>query len=76
MFDAGVERLMSVVADGGGGDGVEDEDENDGRSKIGPSPVELCNASTPRYAKKNYSLNAGVREMLQCIRSAREMGDN
>jgi hypothetical protein len=67
VFDAWVERLISVVADGGGGGGVEDEDEDDGRTKIGPSPVELWDASTPRY---------GVREMLQCIRSAREMGDN
>jgi hypothetical protein len=77
VFDAGVERLISVVADGaGGGGGVEDEDKDDGRTKISPSPVELWAASTPRYAKEHYSSNAGVREMLQCIRSAREMGDS
>jgi hypothetical protein len=76
VFDAGVERLISVVADGGGGGGVEDKDEDDGRTKIGPSLVELWDASTPRYAKKHYSLNAGVWVMLLCIRSAREMDDN
>ncbi len=73
-FDAGVERLILVVADGGGG--VEDKDEDDGRTKIGLSLVELWDASMPRYAKKHYSLNAGVWVMLLCIRSAREMDNN
>jgi hypothetical protein len=67
VFDAWVERLILVVADGGGGGGVEDKDEADGRTKIGPLPVKLWDASTPRY---------GVQETLQCIRSARELGDN
>ncbi len=67
MFEAGVERLISVVSDGSAGGGVEDKDEDDGRTKIGPLPVELWDASTPRYR---------VQEMLQCIRSAQEMGDN
>ncbi len=39
---------------------MEDEDEDDGRTKIGPSPVELWDALMPRYPKKHYSLNAGV----------------
>jgi hypothetical protein len=69
-FDAGVERLILVVADGSGGSGVEDENGNDGRC-----PAELWDALTPRYAKEHYSSNAGVREMLQCIRSARELGN-
>ena len=77
VFDAGVERLISVVADGGGGGGggVEDEDGDDGRTKIGPCPVELWDASTPRYSKEHYSSNAGVQGMLQCIRSSRQLGD-
>jgi hypothetical protein len=56
-----------VVADGGSGGGLEDEDEDDGRTKIGPSLMKLCDASTPHYTKKHHSLNAGVWEMLQCI---------
>ena len=75
MFDAGVERLISVVADGGGFGGVEDEDGDDSRTKISPCPVELWDASMPRYSKEHYSLNMGVWEMLQCIRSARQPGD-
>jgi hypothetical protein len=68
VFDARVKRLILVVADGSSG--VKDEDEDDGRTKIGQLPVELWVALTPRYTKKYYSLNAGVQEMLQCIRSA------
>ncbi len=56
-----------MVADGGGGGRVEDKDEDDSRTKIGLSPVELSDALTPGY---------GVREMLQCIRSAQEIGNN
>jgi hypothetical protein len=37
-----------VVADGGGK--FQDEDYDDGRTKIGPSLVELWDASTPCYA--------------------------
>jgi hypothetical protein len=59
--------LILVVADGGGGGRVEDKDEDDSRTKIGLSPVELSDALTPGY---------GVREMLQCIRSAQEIGNN
>jgi len=75
VFDAGVERLILVVADGGGFGGIEDKDGNDGRTKIGPCPVELWDASTRRYSKEHYSSNAGVQELLQCIRSARQLGD-
>ncbi|KAL3772107.1 hypothetical protein ACHAW5_004945 [Stephanodiscus triporus] len=70
VFDAGVERLMSVVVYGGGGTVVVDGDDDDG-TKSGPSPVELWLASTPRYARDHYSSNSGVRDMLGCIRSAR-----
>jgi hypothetical protein len=76
VFDARVEHLILVVADGCGGSGVEDKDEDDGRTKISPLPVELWDASTPHYAEKHYSLNAGDQEMLQCIRSAQEIGNN
>ena len=74
MFDVGVERLNLVVADDGGG--VKDEDHNDGRTQISLSLVELWDASTPCYTKEHYSSNAGVQEMLQCIRSAQELGDD
>jgi hypothetical protein len=53
-----------VVADSGSSGGVEDKDEDDGRTKIGPLPVKLWDASMPHYVKKKYSLNAGVWEML------------
>ncbi len=36
VFDGGVKHLISVVADGGGSSRVEDKDEDDGRTKIGP----------------------------------------
>ena len=77
VFDASFKRLILVVANGGGGGGggVWDEEGDEGRTKIGPYPVELWDASMPRYSKEHYSLNAGVREMLQCIRSAQQLGD-
>ena len=48
VFDAGVERLISVVVDDGSE--VEDEDDDDGRTKIGLYLLELWDALMPRYA--------------------------
>jgi len=57
VFDAGVERLMLVV----------DSDETKQLS-----PLELWEKSTPRYVKEHYSSNAGVENMLSCIRHSRQ----
>ena len=56
-FDTGVKRLILVVADGGGE--FQDEDYDDGRTKISPSLVELWDALTPCHAKKTLFFKCG-----------------
>ena len=69
VFDAGVERLIMVVAEGGG---AVENDEDDDRTEVGLSPSKLWDASTPRYVREHYSSNKGVQEMLGCIRSGKK----
>ena len=61
VFDCGVERLMLVI-----------ESEKTKNDNAALSPSELWEESEPRYVKEHYSSNAGVANMLSCVRHARK----